>query len=82
MRAIGVFPTRTLKGIVFVWMGQDEREPAPIEEDVPEEFFDPRPAPAAACGAVAAAGRPTVPSPPPPGSSGASPYGRAPIPTI
>jgi phenylpropionate dioxygenase-like ring-hydroxylating dioxygenase large terminal subunit len=35
-----VYPTRTLKGIVFVWMGKGE--PAPIEEDVPEEFFDPQ----------------------------------------
>lgn len=34
-----VYPTRTLKGIVFVWMGSEQ--PAPIEEDVPEEFFDP-----------------------------------------
>jgi nitrite reductase/ring-hydroxylating ferredoxin subunit len=34
-----VYPTRTLKGVVFVWIG--EQEPAPIEEDVPEEFFDP-----------------------------------------
>jgi len=33
-----VYPTQTLKGLVFVWMGQGE--PAPIEEDVPEEFFD------------------------------------------
>jgi phenylpropionate dioxygenase-like ring-hydroxylating dioxygenase large terminal subunit len=33
-----VYPTRTLKGVVFVWIG--EGEPAPIEEDVPEEFFD------------------------------------------
>jgi len=33
----GVYPTRTLKGVVFVWMG--EGEPAPIEEDVPPEFF-------------------------------------------
>lgn len=33
-----VYPTRTLKGLVFVWMG--EGEPAPIEEDVPEDFFD------------------------------------------
>jgi phenylpropionate dioxygenase-like ring-hydroxylating dioxygenase large terminal subunit len=32
------FPTKTLKGMVFVWMG--EQEPAPIEEDVPPEFFD------------------------------------------
>jgi phenylpropionate dioxygenase-like ring-hydroxylating dioxygenase large terminal subunit len=34
-----VFPTVTLKGFVFVWMG--DAEPAPIEEDVPPEFFDP-----------------------------------------
>jgi phenylpropionate dioxygenase-like ring-hydroxylating dioxygenase large terminal subunit len=33
-----VYPTHTLKGLVFVWMG--EGEPAPIQEDVPEEFFD------------------------------------------
>ncbi len=33
-----IYPTRTLKGLVFVWMG--DAEPAPIEEDVPEEFFD------------------------------------------
>jgi phenylpropionate dioxygenase-like ring-hydroxylating dioxygenase large terminal subunit len=33
-----VYPTRTLKGVVFAWIG--EGEPAPIEEDVPEEFFD------------------------------------------
>ena len=32
------YPTQVLKGMVFVWMG--EGEPAPIEEDVPEEFFD------------------------------------------
>jgi phenylpropionate dioxygenase-like ring-hydroxylating dioxygenase large terminal subunit len=32
------YPTRTLKGLVFVWMGAGE--PAPIEADVPEEFFD------------------------------------------
>jgi phenylpropionate dioxygenase-like ring-hydroxylating dioxygenase large terminal subunit len=32
------YPTRTLKGLVFVWMG--EGEPVPIEEDVPPEFFD------------------------------------------
>ncbi len=29
-----VYPTRTLRGWVFVWMG--EGEPAPIEEDVPQ----------------------------------------------
>jgi len=34
------YPTRVLKGIVWVWMG--EGEPAPIEEDVPEEYFDSR----------------------------------------
>ena len=33
-----VYPTRTLMGMVFVWMG--EREPAPIEEDVPPEQFE------------------------------------------
>ena len=33
------FPTRTLKGWVFVWMG--DGEPAAIEEDVPPEFFEP-----------------------------------------
>jgi phenylpropionate dioxygenase-like ring-hydroxylating dioxygenase large terminal subunit len=33
-----VYPTKTLKGVVFIWMG--EGEPAPIEEDVPEDFFD------------------------------------------
>ncbi len=32
-----VYPTQTLKGIVFIWMGKEE--PAPIEEDVPEELF-------------------------------------------
>ena len=32
-----IYPTRTLKGVVFVWMGNGA--PAPIEEDVPEEFF-------------------------------------------
>lgn len=33
------FPTRTLRGWVFVWMGKGE--PAPIEQDVPPEFFEP-----------------------------------------
>ncbi len=33
------YPTRTLKGTVFVWMG--EGVPVPIEEDVPPELFDP-----------------------------------------
>ena len=32
------YPTRTVKGLVFVWIG--EEPPAPIEQDVPEEFFD------------------------------------------
>jgi phenylpropionate dioxygenase-like ring-hydroxylating dioxygenase large terminal subunit len=31
------YPTRTLKDLVFVWMG--DASPAPIEEDVPPEFF-------------------------------------------
>ncbi len=34
-----VYPTQALKGIVFAWMG--DGAPAPIEEDVPEELFDP-----------------------------------------
>ena len=33
-----VYPTRTLKGVVFAWIG--DTKPAPIEEDVPPEFFD------------------------------------------
>lgn len=33
------YPTRTLKGLVFIWMG--DGEPEPIEQDVPPEFFDP-----------------------------------------
>jgi phenylpropionate dioxygenase-like ring-hydroxylating dioxygenase large terminal subunit len=33
------YPTEIVKGIVFVWMGQTE--PVPIEEDVPEELFNP-----------------------------------------
>jgi len=32
------YPTRTLRTWVFVWIG--EGEPAPIEEDVPPEFFE------------------------------------------
>jgi len=32
------YPTRTLKGWVFIWMG--EGAPAPTEEDVPPEFFE------------------------------------------
>lgn len=35
-----LYPTRELKGIVFVWIGDEA--PAPIEEDVPEEFFNPK----------------------------------------
>src|SRR5437867_2372937 len=31
------FPTKTLRGMVFIWMG--EGVPVPIEEDVPPEFF-------------------------------------------
>lgn len=33
-----VYPTRNVKGLVFVWMGSGE--PVPIEEDVPPELFD------------------------------------------
>ncbi len=36
------FPTRTLKGMVFVWMGEDAEHPVAIEEDVPPEFFEGR----------------------------------------
>jgi phenylpropionate dioxygenase-like ring-hydroxylating dioxygenase large terminal subunit len=36
--AARAYPTRSLKGLVFVWMG--DGDPAPIEEDVPPEFFD------------------------------------------
>jgi phenylpropionate dioxygenase-like ring-hydroxylating dioxygenase large terminal subunit len=32
------YPTKTLKGIVFIWMG--DGEPVPIEEDVPPEMFE------------------------------------------
>ncbi len=32
------YPTVTLKGIVFVWMGNGEA--VPPEDDIPEEFFD------------------------------------------
>ncbi|HKQ27573.1 MAG TPA: Rieske 2Fe-2S domain-containing protein [Burkholderiales bacterium] len=31
------YPTKTLRGMVFIWMG--EGKPAAIEEDVPPEFF-------------------------------------------
>ncbi|NIO08754.1 MAG: Rieske 2Fe-2S domain-containing protein [Deltaproteobacteria bacterium] len=33
-----VYPTSTLGGWVFIWMG--EGKPAPLEEDVPPEFFE------------------------------------------
>ena len=36
-----VYPTQELKGMVFVWMGE-EAPAAPIEEHVPEEFFEER----------------------------------------
>jgi phenylpropionate dioxygenase-like ring-hydroxylating dioxygenase large terminal subunit len=32
------YPTETLKGVVFVWMGKGE--PAPLTENIPEDFFD------------------------------------------
>ena len=32
------YPTAVVRGVIFVWMGQTE--PVPIEEDVPEEFFN------------------------------------------
>ncbi len=32
------YPTRTLKGLVFIWMG--DGQPVSIEEDVPPEFFE------------------------------------------
>lgn len=35
---IKVYPTRVLRGWVFIWMG--EGTPAPIEEDVPPELFE------------------------------------------
>jgi len=34
-----VYATEEHRGVVFVWMGTGA--PAPIQEDVPEEFFDP-----------------------------------------
>ena len=34
-----VYPTATLKGIVFLWMGKGE--PVPLEDSIPEEFFQP-----------------------------------------
>ncbi len=38
--AARAYPTKTLKGVVWAWMG--EGSPSPIEEDVPEEFFNPK----------------------------------------
>ncbi|MSQ71108.1 MAG: hypothetical protein EXR27_07435 [Betaproteobacteria bacterium] len=32
------FPTRTVRGMVFIWMG--EGKPVAIEEDIPPEFFE------------------------------------------
>ena len=32
------YPTRTHRGLVFIWMGVTE--PVPLEEDLPEEFFE------------------------------------------
>jgi nitrite reductase/ring-hydroxylating ferredoxin subunit len=32
------YPTRTIKGIVFVWMG--DGAPTPVEQDLPPELFD------------------------------------------
>jgi phenylpropionate dioxygenase-like ring-hydroxylating dioxygenase large terminal subunit len=37
---VRTYPTRTLRGWVFIWMG--DSKPAPIEQDVPPEFFDDR----------------------------------------
>jgi phenylpropionate dioxygenase-like ring-hydroxylating dioxygenase large terminal subunit len=34
-----VYPVQVLKDVVFIWVGDES--PAPIEEDVPSEFFDP-----------------------------------------
>ena len=33
------YPTRNHAGVVYIWMGVTE--PVPLEEDLPEEFFDP-----------------------------------------
>jgi len=33
------YPTRTHRGVVYIWMGVTE--PVPLEEDLPEEFFEP-----------------------------------------
>ncbi len=36
--SVRAYPTRTVKGIVFVWMG--DGEPTPPEKDLPPELFD------------------------------------------
>lgn len=36
--SVRTYPTRTLRGYVFVWMG--DGEPSQIEDDVPPELFD------------------------------------------
>src|SRR6266851_4250756 len=33
-----VYPTATIKGVVWMWMGAGE--PAPLEDCIPEEFLD------------------------------------------
>lgn len=33
------YPTQTQRGVTYIWMGVTE--PVPLEEDLPEEFFDP-----------------------------------------
>ena len=33
------YPTRSHRGIVYIWMGVSD--PVPLEEDLPEEFFEP-----------------------------------------
>ena len=33
------YPTQTQRGVVYIWMGVTE--PVPLEEHLPEEFFDP-----------------------------------------
>ena len=35
-----IYPTAEYKGLVFVWMG--EGKPAPIEDEIPPEFFEGR----------------------------------------
>src|SRR5439155_1640040 len=38
VRGVHAMSAPSVKGVVFVWIG--DGDPAPIEEDVPEEFFD------------------------------------------